>query len=355
MTIARALDDPETEASVLRYRHELRSGPQHARERLELAGRMLELARQVGSRALELDALNFLGRDHLELGAIPRSAEAGRAAVDLAASMLHPGARFRAGSGRVLVRLLRGELDDALRVANEGYSRDAVRNLSGRGTLRAQRIVIHTMRGDYDAVLADLAEEAREARVWPLSRYWKAHVCLALGRVELAKHELELCARDDVAGLVRDHTLLSSVALLADLCLAFEDRARAEQLYRIAAPFSGMIAAPYLATVGTCAADRGLAVLAHVLGRWSQAERHFERALELERKLASAPLVAETSARYARMLLARAHPGDEGRARKLQAESAEIAQRLGIVLWQPAKAATLERPAASAALTESGA
>ncbi|HMI94602.1 MAG TPA: tetratricopeptide repeat protein, partial [Polyangiales bacterium] len=309
----------------------------------------------VGSRAFELDALTFLGRDHLELGAIPQSAEAGRAAVDLAASMLHPGARFRSGTGRVLVRLLRGEHDDALRTASECFTRDAVRNLSGRGTLRAQRVVIHTMRGDYDAVLADIAEEAREARVWPLSRYWKAHVCLALGRVEFAQRELDLAARDDFAGLVRDHTLLASVALLADLCLAFEDRARAEQLYRIAAPFSGMIAAPYLATVCTCAADRGLGVLAHALGRHAQAETHFERALELERKLASAPLVAETSARYARMLLARALPGDEERARKLLAQSAEIARRLGIVLWRPAPAAVHERTAAAPALTESGA
>ena len=336
VVLAEALGDVETTGSVLRYRHEVRSGPQHARERLELAGRVLALARSVGSRALELDALYFLSRDHFELGEVAEAAEAGRTADALAAAMHHPGARFRSGTRRVLTLTLRGALDDALATAATCFERDAVRNLSARGTLRAQRVTIHALRGRYEAALTCLTEEAREAQVWPLSRYSLAHLALALGREEQARREHELAARNAYATLSRDHTLLASVAMLADLCLAFEDRARAEQLYLIAEPFGGMVAAPYLATVCVCAADRGLGVLAHTLGRYAQAEAHFQRALELERRLASPPLIAETAARYASMLQSRAAPGDARRARELLAESAQLAQRFGLVLWRPA-------------------
>jgi hypothetical protein len=122
------------------------------------------------------------------------------------------------------------------------------------------------------------------------------------------------------------------VLTLADLCFAFGDRERARCLYDRAVPFAHMIAAPYIATVCVGATARALGVLCHLLRRFGKAEHHFEQALALERKLESPPLIAQTAARYARMLRARGAAGDEARAAALLDEATRIAAEIGCAL-----------------------
>ena len=95
-TMAERLADPETLAWVLRYRHEVISGPDFVHERLVLADGLLRLARQVGCRPLELDALHFVARDYFELADIAAASRAAMAAAALSATMRHLGAHSAA-------------------------------------------------------------------------------------------------------------------------------------------------------------------------------------------------------------------------------------------------------------------
>jgi class 3 adenylate cyclase len=66
------------------------------------------------------------------------------------------------------------------------------------------------------------------------------------------------------------------------------------------------------------------------LGRYEEAERHYERALEMNVALESPLLVAETRSRYAAMLVERDGPGDRERALELVADALDAGQELGM-------------------------
>ena len=94
-----------------------------------LANRLLRLARQVGSRPLELDALHFVARDHFELADLAAADQAAMAAAALSATMRHPGAHFRSDVSSVLYLTMRGEFVLALRAAQECFARDAAEEI----------------------------------------------------------------------------------------------------------------------------------------------------------------------------------------------------------------------------------
>jgi DNA-binding CsgD family transcriptional regulator len=70
-------------------------------------------------------------------------------------------------------------------------------------------------------------------------------------------------------------------------------------------------------------------MLAAVLGDWDRAEAHFERAMELNRRMGAATWLAHTAYEYGRTV--RERPGgDPERAAALLGEAAELAQRIGM-------------------------
>ncbi len=78
------------------------------------------------------------------------------------------------------------------------------------------------------------------------------------------------------------------------------------------------------------ATARPLGMLATTLGRYDDAERHFERALEMNARIRFPLWTAHTQYEYARMLRLRDRPGDRGRARTLLATASATAGELGL-------------------------
>ena len=94
------------------------------------------------------------------------------------------------------------------------------------------------------------------------------------------------------------------------------DRERATILYEQLRPYahlnplaSGEIAAGSVA--------RYLGMLASTTGRWTDAARLFDDALEMNKRMGARPWLAHTQEDYANMLIARNAPGDNERSRKL--------------------------------------
>jgi DNA-binding CsgD family transcriptional regulator len=77
------------------------------------------------------------------------------------------------------------------------------------------------------------------------------------------------------------------------------------------------------------AADRYLGMLATTLGEWERAEEHFERGMELNRRMGAVTWLAHTANEYARLLLRRPG-GDRTRAEALLGEAAGLAERIGM-------------------------
>jgi uncharacterized protein HemY len=73
-----------------------------------------------------------------------------------------------------------------------------------------------------------------------------------------------------------------------------------------------------------------LGQLAGVTRRWDKASRHFEAALEVQKRIGAWPALAGTQYEYARMLQDRDRPDDRPQARNLLAQSLQTAEELGM-------------------------
>lgn len=118
---------------------------------------------------------------------------------------------------------------------------------------------------------------------------------------------------------------------LVEMCTRWRDGARALQLYEILLPYVernvivGM-AVGYLDTVAHL-----LGKLATVLGRYSEAQSHFELALQRNLLLGARPRLAQVQYSYACMLLSRSQPGDQEQAMTLLDQALATAQELEMI------------------------
>jgi len=146
-----------------------------------------------------------------------------------------------------------------------------------------------------------------------------------------ARARFEEFARRDFANLARDAYWLATIVLLADVCALLEDSKRAATLYDLLLPYADRNAAPGSSAIYLGAVSHYLGLLATLLGRWGAAERHFDDALARNARMKAVPHGAWTRAAYARMLLARNSPGDQGRAAELLDQAQATADRVGMV------------------------
>ena len=88
----------------------------------------------------------------------------------------------------------------------------------------------------------------------------------------------------------RESLWLASLTYLTDACAALGDEAMAALVYPELEPLAGanVMIGHLVACYG--AADRYLGMLAATLGEWERAEEHFERAMELNRRMGARDL-----------------------------------------------------------------
>jgi len=330
--IAEGLSANETLAEVLRYRHEVLSGPEFAHERVALAERILTLARSVHSVRLEIDALNFQTRDYFKVLDFTRAGIATAAVETLERTMKHPGMLFKSGIRAVFLLMLHGRFDDAQRSARLYYDRDIGRNMGAQSTFDAQMGMLCSLRGDHDGAIAFFSAIGEQG---PNVGWVECAVTRELafaGRHVEARRLLEAIAGAGYRRLTEHYelALLGSYLMLADACAELGDLKRAAELYERMLPFENLFVVPFLSAVWQGTAAHALGVLAATLRRWTAAECHFEKALAIGRALRSPPLVAVTRQCHGAMLLRRGRATERKRGRALLARAAVIAERTGM-------------------------
>jgi hypothetical protein len=120
----------------------------------------------------------------------------------------------------------------------------------------------------------------------------------------------------------------AAITFLVDVCASLGDIDRADVLYRLLSPYAGFAVVAEVSCFG--AASRYLGQLAATMGRWQEAESHFDQALVMNARMGAKPWSAHTQFQYARMLLARSAPTDEQRATILLDDARMIARQLGM-------------------------
>ena len=108
------------------------------------------------------------------------------------------------------------------------------------------------------------------------------------------------------------------------------DAAAAEVLYNLLAPWPDQVACDLTLTIG--AAAHYLGHLATVLDRYDTAETHFTQALAIHERLEAPFHIARTHLEWGRMLITRAHLGDDGEARAHLESARDLAHQYGYAL-----------------------
>jgi DNA-binding CsgD family transcriptional regulator len=139
----------------------------------------------------------------------------------------------------------------------------------------------------------------------------------------------------------RDGRWHYALVYLTEVSAAFGDAARAPMLYQAMLPYAGrnIVLGTGIACCG--AADRYLGLLSATMGRWSEAQHHFEQALAMNDRTGARVPLAHTQHEYASMLLARGEAGDRERAVALLKTSLESAREIGMRALEERAAARL--------------
>lgn len=339
--MARRLQDPASLLMALYSRNWAACGPETLAERLANATEMVALAGELRDTEMA-----FLGH-HVRVGCLLELCDAEpvdreiQAMTELADAARQPFYRWRTTCLRAMRAILDARFEEAERLAEEAFE-------IGRGSDPEIAAVVRDG-GQAFALrfgqgrLAELEPAALDfTRRYPWIQPWRLPLVYAeLGRVSDARAELERQAGGDFLDFPRDALWIIRVAALAHACALVGDAERAEQLYELLLPFEdrnvSTIADQSYGPVAT-----RLGMLATVMERWDDAERHFCAAHTMCRTLRAPTFMALTLSEHGRMLLARAQEGDRDRAIALLEDARALCTKHGI-------AAILERVTADLA------
>ena len=149
-----------------------------------------------------------------------------------------------------------------------------------------------------------------------------------LGHRDAARRDLEAVVPDAVE-LPLEHGRAVCLWMLSEVAAGLGDRKRCERLLAELEPEAGLQLLLGAHLLLGCA-SRPLGLLARTLGRFDEAERHFEVALDSEARIGARPWIAVTQVEYAALLLERGGSGHRRRAQALLDQACATAAELGM-------------------------
>ncbi|MGH2745118.1 MAG: tetratricopeptide repeat protein, partial [Gammaproteobacteria bacterium] len=262
----------------------------------------------------------------------------------LADELRQPAQRWHVGTGRTMLALMEGDFEKAEQLIGETLA--VGRQVLSWNAVVTHRLALFVLRRAQGR-LAELEDTIRRSvHEYPALLRFRcalAHLYGELGRERDARAAFDLLLSRDLAREHRDAEWFFSISMLVDPCVLLGDRRGAEKLYALLLPYERLYAqAPVEAIFGSLA--RALGALAATLGRFEDAERHFDVALETERKMRARPWLAHAQHDLAAMLLTRGGTGDAERAGALLDETLSAYRDLGMGTWAARAAALVTHP-----------
>jgi DNA-binding CsgD family transcriptional regulator len=326
--LARRIEDPLGLATVL-VRSYWARGTTPDEEILEMLTEAKQIGERLGNTEIQAEAIVWRVPTFVALADMPSARREVAALREIAQATRQPFMLHVAEHYGAAIALADGRLEAAETMMYG--SEEAGRLLTGRdatGTLGIQMFSLRREQGrlaDLAPVIRILAAGDRDRGPW---RPGLAALLVELGMEAEARRALARVAAEGLEPL-RETLWLASLTYLSDACTALGDEAVAALVYPELAPLSGtnVMIGHLVACYG--AADRYLGMLAATLGEWTRAEEHFERAIELNRRMEATAWLAHTNYEYARMLLS-SRRDDGGRTTALLADADRLATAAGM-------------------------
>ena len=328
LAMARDLGDRVGLATVL-MRSYWSLGASTLAEILEMVTESRDLGEELGNTEIRAEAMAWRAPTFVALCDLESARREVAALHDIAEQTAQPFMFHVAEHYGSALALCDGRLDEADRLAIRSH--EWGRLLTGRdpsGVFGIQMFSVRREQGrlaELAPVIRILAGETRLTGPW---RPGLVALLAELGMETEARRELALIVEEGLGGY-RESLWLTSLTYLTDACAALGDAATAALVYPELEPHTGgnVMIGHLVSCYG--AADRYLGMLAATLGEADRAVAHFERAVELNRRMGAVTWLAHTDYEYGRFLLARGR-SDRDQAEALLGEAAVLAARVGM-------------------------
>lgn len=331
VALARRLGDPATLAYALDGRFAAIWAPDTDRERQGIADEIISLAEQIGDEERAFQGRHYRLAVLLEHGDIGRVATELPVNLQLAEELRQPAQLWYAESLAAIFALLEGRFDAAERLSADAFEHGRqAEGIHSLGVWLLQTYYLRAEQGRAAELEALIRGSIDEYAWWPWMRCALLHLYTELGRTAEARSLFESVATRDFDDLPWDNDWLMGICLVADAAVRLKDTERAATLYALIEPYADRngFGHPQFCT-GSLA--RSLGLLAGVLGRVEDAERHFEEAIVVNERMGARPWTAHSRYELARLLLERDGPDDRRRATQLAADARATAGELGMV------------------------
>lgn len=335
--LARASGDAASLAYALVMRHGSAWSPDNLPERNEWVREALRLVRANEDPDTACVAHCFLIVAHLESGDVVSLDRELQAFREIAPR--HGGARIYATAYGAMRAHMDGRFDDVERIAHEYLVlAERIDDHNARQGYGAHITLCRVEQGRAAEVVEPVLAYARQYVAVPGWRALAAFVAACAGDHDRACRELEICARDDFAGMPRDHVWLCAMAFAANAAGMLGHARIAEIVYRLLAPCAARYVVIGMGVASLGSVEFYLGVLSGTLSRspldeWHQRSRsHLTTSIERNRPAGLRIYTAWSEAELG-LLLAREPPSDSNaalRARELLAGAGDTAQALGM-------------------------
>lgn len=297
LSSGRRLGQPRALSAALSAAWTSTWGPQRTHDRLEIATEMVEVARGGGDAERELSARLIRLGDLVELGDRQQvDTELGLTEALLEQAPV-PWLRWRVTAWRALLSVVEGR-DDAEELIGAALAARADRtDANAAQCFGIQLVCLRLTQGRAHEVLDLVRAAVADYPVAPAYRCVLA-LCLAeAGQLDEARLQFEHFAANDFSHVTQDVNWITSMAALADTCVALADARRAELLHQALLPVADRMAV--LDAYGGGGAFWGsiaglVGRLECVLGRHVEAERHLRQAIDVDRRFGAPWWVARS-------------------------------------------------------------
>jgi transcriptional regulator with XRE-family HTH domain len=329
VAMARASGDRQTLATVLLHRCWALDGPGDVGDAMRVASEVVGIGAELKQPELTLEGLRIRLAAQFEKGEHSAAVQTAVAMKELAARMRHPEFIRLAAMWDVTLASIEGRFGEAEEQAGElnGWLQ-RIAHPQTELIFLAQTFSWRWLQGraaEYLPIFEALSASEPANLAWRAVTAW----CLAEGGARDQAADLLLRTTTDAAAADQNYLWWAAVVGFADAADLLGDRRLAEIIYGLAAPYAGNNC-----TLGVAsffgAVDHWLGVLAAVAGRFDEAVRHLDAALERHGEMRSRPLTALTQEAYAHVLSMRREAADTERAGALMESALRTADELGL-------------------------
>ena len=331
VAIAERMEDGLALAYALSSLCDAIAGPDHVHERWEAASRMVELARAAGEPEMELLGRRFRVVALLEQGRVAEVDAEVDAFARLAEPIRQPLYLWYVPIWRAMRALIRGEFANAEVLAaraEEMGSRASSQNAEML-VLTVRMLGAH-MKGEAGVPTERTAELMETYAAYPAAAAALALANLDLERPDRAREGLRFVV-SSVRTTPRDSEFMASMTYVAEVAWGLGDPEGAEDVYEILLPHRDLFAVDGIGAVLIGSLERPLGILAALIGRPEDADRHFIAAEEAHRRIGAPALLAQAQADHAAALVRAAGSVDRApeRALALASEAARTFDAMG--------------------------